>query len=316
MSKQPKQKYTAKDYIIALALFAAFGLIFYCIADYMSTPTDIATDAQVWAELESMGYVPYDLTQQYLDKELNCGILKNITVQDDDLRIEFFVFKSDKKAADIWAEYRSFIREKELNPGSPAGRGNRVIYYAFAQDNYYAIVRVGNTLVFAASDEENAGAVNSFLVSIGYLEPSKPSKLLSNEMMRYVIALCMELIVLLPLTRISLHWIWKLICKSAEITSKDLDLYGEETRHKFAFKYSRYGYFSQRVKNPKKFKLMYLAYKACFIPLYITLFLNFVSIFSNWSKAYTDSFALAAIFVIVGSGFLDAMYKKIYLHNK
>lgn len=316
MSKQPKQKYTAKDYIIALALFAAFGLIFYCIADYMSTPTDIATDAQVWAELESMGYVPYDLTQQHLEKEPNSGILKSIAVQKDDIEINFYVFTSDKRAESVWVEYRSFIRKKELNPLSVTGHGNRVVYQTIADDEkYYVIIRVGNTLVFATGNEESVGDINSFLVAIGYLNPSKPSKPPSNEV-RYVIALCMELIVLLPLTRISLHWIWKLICKSAEITSKDLDLYEEETRHKFAFKYSRYGYFSQRVKNPKKFKLMYLAYKACFIPLYITLFLNFVSIFLNWSKAYTDSFALAAIFVIVGSGFLDAMYKKIYLHNK
>lgn len=312
MPKQTKQKYTAKNYIVALVLFAAFGLILYCIADYMSTPTDIATDSQVWTVLETSGYVPYDVTQKRLEKEPQCGILKSIIAQKEDVQIEFHVFKSDKRAQSVWAKYYSYIRGEEFNPRSQTGRSNRVIYQTIAQDKYYVIVRVGNTISFATSDSENAGDINSFLISIGYLEPSKPSKPLSNEM-RYVLALCMELIILLPLTRISLHWIWTLICKNAEITSEDLDLYGEETRHKFAFKYSRYGYFSQRVKNPKRFKIMYLAYKACFIPLYITLFLNFVSIFSDWSREYTDSFALAAIFVIVGSGFIEALYKRIYL---
>lgn len=313
MSKQTRQKYTAKNYVFALFLFIAFGLIFYCIVDYISTPTEMATDTQVWTELETRGYAPHDLTQQYLEKEPNCGILKNITVQNDDIVIEFFVYKNDKKADSVWAKYRSFIREKELIPLSVTGRGNKTVYQTIADDEkYYAVIQVGNTLVYATGNEESMNDINSFLVSIGYLTPSKPSKPLSNEM-RYVIAIFMYIIVLLPLTRLSLRWIWRLICKSAEITSKDLNLYEEETKHRFSFESTRYAYFSHKVKEPKRFKIMYLAYKAGFLPLYIAIFMNFISIFIDLGKINSDIFGLAAVFVVVASGFISVLYERIYL---
>lgn len=309
---QSKYKYTIKNYIIALALFVTFGLAFWLIIDYESTPTDIATDAQVWNVLETSGYVPYDVTEKRLEKEPQCGILKSIITQKEDVQIEFHVFKSDKRAQSVWAKYYSYIRGEEFNPRSQTGRGNRVIYQTIAQGKYYVIVRVGNTISFATSASENAGDINSFLISIGYLESSKPSKLLGNEV-KYVIAIFMYIIVLLPLTRLSLRWIWKLICKSAEITSKDLDLYEEETKHRFSFESTRYGYFSQRVKNPKKFKLMYLAYKVGFLPLYIAIFMNFISIFIDVNTFNPDKFGLAAILIIIGSGFIEVLYERIYL---
>lgn len=312
MSKQQKQKYTVKDYIIALVLFVAFGLAFWAIIDYESTPTDIATDTQVWDVLETSGYILSDVTQQRLEKEPQCGVLKSIVAQKEDIRIEFHVFESDKRAQSVWVNAYSFIRKKELNPHSQTGHGNRVIYQTTVQEKYYVVVRVGNTLSFATSNPENAGDINSFLISIGYLEPSKPSKPISDKM-ESVIAICLYLIILFPLSRISLHWIWQLICKRTGITSEDLDLYDEETHHKFSFKSTRYAYFSQKVKDPKKFKIMYLAYKACFLPLYFTILLKFISIFIDLGKLDPDKFALAPIFVIATSGLIDMLYKRIYL---
>lgn len=311
-----KYKYTAKDWVKVILVFVAFGLITFLILKVMSVPTPVATDAQVWDVLVANGYEPQDLTQKRLDKEPNCGIIKNITGEQEDIHFEFNVFDSEKTARHVYARYRLLIREKEINPdmGYSMGRGNYSIYTADnTYDNrYYALVVVGNTVVFAASYNENQNSIYQILNSIGYMNPSQLGKAISKTSMS-LIAIAMYLIVLRTLTSISLDWIWSLICKRAGLTKQEVRLRRKENGWKFSFESSSYYYILQKTKKPKQFKAMYFGYKACFIPVWMAILIEFLSLFLNSPILNSGPFAMAGIGVMLIGGLGRLIYNRIYL---
>ena len=90
---------------------------------------------------------------------------------DDDVNFNFFVFSDDKTAEQARAEYISYIRWNRydvMHTKFNEARSNYMIYTLMANGMYSVDIKVGNTLIFAYSDEENADKINKIVSEMDY----------------------------------------------------------------------------------------------------------------------------------------------------
>lgn len=160
-----------KDFIISMVMLGGFALV--CVAFigiFSGSPKAVATADSVWNILENNGYKPIDSTEQYKEK-WNSGVTKVVSMTDDDVNFNFFVFSDDKTAKQARAEYISYIRWNRydvMHTKFNEGRSNYMIYTLMANGMYSVDIKVGNTLIFAYSDEENADKINKIVSEMDY----------------------------------------------------------------------------------------------------------------------------------------------------
>lgn len=160
-----------KDFIISMVMLGGFALA--CVAFigiFSGSPKAVATADSVWSILESNGYKPIDSTEQYKEK-WNSSVTKVVSMTDDDVNFNFFVFSDDKTAEQARKEYISYIRWNRydvMHTKFNEGRSNYMIYTLMANGMYSVDIKVGNTLIFAYSDEENADKINKIVSEMDY----------------------------------------------------------------------------------------------------------------------------------------------------
>ncbi len=159
--------------IVVLLLGTIYAVIFSRWKD--KTP---ATYEQVWSVLEENGYAPTDTTEHFINnwKEQNTlkGVLnKAVTVQQDDIRFDYYMFDSKSTADYYRGLYISYTRSNRYdvkNVEFSERLANYTIYTIKAAGMYTAVVMVDNTLVFAYSDSENSSVIYDMIVDIGYFD--------------------------------------------------------------------------------------------------------------------------------------------------
>lgn len=168
-----KKNSMIKNFIkVSIALGTLIGIIMIVISTTNKPKTPVTTD-QVWDILEAQGFEPVDTTQIYKDDWGDSGnILKNsVSTQVDDISFNFFVFDSDKSAEYVRTLYLNYIRDNRYsipNVEITEGISNYLLYTLKANGLYSVVIRVGNTLIFAYSDEENAEKINDIILEMKY----------------------------------------------------------------------------------------------------------------------------------------------------
>ena len=127
---------------------------------------------------EENGYTPTDTTKHFINnwKEQNTlkGVLnKAVTVQQDDIRFDYYMFDSKSTADYYRGLYISYTRSNRYdvkNVEFSERLANYTIYTIKAAGMYTAVVMVDNTLVFAYSDSENSSVIYDMIVDIGYFD--------------------------------------------------------------------------------------------------------------------------------------------------
>ncbi len=157
---------------VSAALGALFGvfLLVLAITGHSKTP---ATAEQVRGILVSQDFEPADTTQPYREKWGKNGhsLIQAVSAEVEDIRFDFYLFDSDKSAEYIRKLYQSYIRDNRYdlpNAEIKEGAANYVIYTIKAGGMYTVNIRVGNTLVYAESDEENASKINGIVLAMEY----------------------------------------------------------------------------------------------------------------------------------------------------
>lgn len=155
---------------IALGVLIGIIVIIFSLTNNPKTP---ATAEQVWNIIETQGFEPVDTTQLYKDDWGENGniLLQAVGMQIDDISFNFFVFDSDKSADYVRGLYRTYIRDNRYsipNVEISEGMANYMIYTLKANGLYSVNIRVGNTLIFAYSDEENASKIDNIILEMDY----------------------------------------------------------------------------------------------------------------------------------------------------
>lgn len=170
-NKQANQR--TKDFIISMAMIGGFVLaVVVFIGIFSGTPKTMATAESVWSILENNGFEPFDSTEEYKEK-WNNGVIKVVSMTDDDVNFNFFVFSDDETADQARGEYISYIRWNRYGvPNIEIGEGarNYIIYTLTANGMYSVDIKVGNTLIFAYSDEENADKIDKIVSEMDYFK--------------------------------------------------------------------------------------------------------------------------------------------------
>ncbi len=163
--------------IIKLAVVAVviaivgYGIFTVCFTPKKTTETHLVVQA-----IAESGYEAEDLTQMYYqhDPWFEHSLIKCIVFNEDDIHFEFLEFNNDNSAWDIHTQAVQLIVEEHNLQGRRKNRGTRISNYSdyfFESDGKYSItVWVGNTVLYAYSNSENAHVINRIIDDIGYLE--------------------------------------------------------------------------------------------------------------------------------------------------
>lgn len=160
---------------LIVTLAAILGIIFLMLS--LTNPSKTpATAEQVETVLKKQGFEVVDTTKTHkeqLGENMGYTLTSSTSVFADDIEFTFYVFADDNSAEKIRGVLQSWIWENRFsvpNVEFSEAHGNYVAYTLKAHGMYSLNVRVGNTLVFAISDEESAPKILDIMAAIGYFE--------------------------------------------------------------------------------------------------------------------------------------------------
>lgn len=159
--------------IIGLTVFCGVIFLMFSLINSPKTP---ATAKQVENVLKEQGFELIDTTKTHreqLGENMGYTLTSSTSVFADDIEFIFYVFTDDNSAEKIRGVLQSWIWENRFsvpNIEFSEGQANYVAYTLKANGMYSLNVRVGNTLVFAISNEESAPIIHDIMVDIGYFE--------------------------------------------------------------------------------------------------------------------------------------------------
>ena len=169
-------KVRPKDIVRGVIVLGLFVLFVFVVLHFTTQPKEIASTDAVWDAIVEQGYTPDDITFAYQNKDE--GFKKNlercIAFEKDSIHFEFFEFKDDAGAQNIYSQAYSMIIS-EYNSAHSIEIEHRVANYCFysieAFEKYNVTLYVGNTAVYAYCDAEVKNEINKILDKIGYLNP-------------------------------------------------------------------------------------------------------------------------------------------------
>ena len=145
-----------------------FVILLFTVLHITSIPKTPATAEQVWDVMVSKGHEPEDVTEKYT--EISSILMKCIRFQEDDVHFEFFVLNNQESAIKVWRELYYLSQEKMGWPRSEHDTvmANYHIYTLTETEKFFAVIRVGNTAVYAHCDKENISKISEILKDIEY----------------------------------------------------------------------------------------------------------------------------------------------------
>ena len=176
MTNTKKSMWSFKMILRTVIILGAFFGVMFLIIAITTQPKSVASIKQIESVLTEQGYTPIDTTEiwkERMSEDIKPCLTKSVSIQVDDIDFTFFAFSDDKSADGIRGYFNSYIRWNRFsvpNIEFSEGHGNYVAYTLKAGGLYSLNVRVGNTLVFATSNEESAPKIHDIMVAIGYFE--------------------------------------------------------------------------------------------------------------------------------------------------
>lgn len=162
--KDPNRKLTVKDYAKLFVVLDFMGALIIFVLKLAGAPKPVATYTQVWDVLVAHGYEPEDLTEEYIKNDPNLAnkLTQNITVNQDDFHIAFFVFSDQNNTKNAYSSLNKTLSETErkyptTNIETGGSRANFIVHSIKAGGKYYYLMRIGETLLYATGNEEHSG---------------------------------------------------------------------------------------------------------------------------------------------------------------
>lgn len=159
--------------VLLFGAFIGFIILLFSIAHDPKTPVTVN---QAEGILKEHGFEPVDTTDIYkkqMTGNVRTSFRRSLTVLSGDIQLTFFDFNDDNGAESLRSHYRSWIHKNRYsvpNIEHESGISNYAAYTLKAAGKYSLIVRVGNTVVFAISDESSAGRIHDVMVALGYFD--------------------------------------------------------------------------------------------------------------------------------------------------
>lgn len=163
-------KKEALKLIIVLTLFITIVTVVVKLA---TAPKPVASIDQVNDLLSSRGYAIKDDTERYQKGSPTGRIVNVLTVQQEELVFQFFVFEDNNSAMNAYGiitEQINGYRTMTQDVAREGFHGNFIYRSLLANGKYYYLVRVGETLVYASGSESQQKEINNLIASLGYLE--------------------------------------------------------------------------------------------------------------------------------------------------
>lgn len=168
--ENPNKNVSRKEVLKSIIVVVVFFGILFLIVKAATKPKPVATFDQVNDLLVSRGYTVEDLTDKY--KGDGSGITKNITAKQGKFVYQFFVFESNKYAQRGWDIVTTDMsKHKTTNSIESKGFHGNFIYRTILNKNdYYYLVRVGNTLAYATGAETDKQEIIDIMTELGYID--------------------------------------------------------------------------------------------------------------------------------------------------
>lgn len=166
--KTENRRHFRKEMLIPIVVILFFVIMF---AVTCTGPKEVATAEQVWSAIEQAGYQPVDATELYCEDMP--GLVQCIAFEKDDEYFNFYVFKEQSEARELFGQIASHIYINFYSlPYSEhdSYQANYHVYTLTASGRYSVNIYVGNTAVYAYCDEGNDQGIADVLYTIGYFD--------------------------------------------------------------------------------------------------------------------------------------------------
>jgi hypothetical protein len=154
-----------RDLIKVILTLVIFAAIVVTVVGLSTRPKEAPTEKQVYDLLSSKGYTVEDQTERYTKNEKST-VIKNLTVEQDGLVFQYFVFENGNAAQNGYDNVTTELNKKRTitqDVETHGFRGNFIFRTLLANGEYYYLSRIGNTLVYATGDESLQNEINGIM---------------------------------------------------------------------------------------------------------------------------------------------------------
>lgn len=169
--KQQKQKINSAQWIGLMGVIITIVLAIVLISA-SSTPLESAQEEKVRETLTEYGFELQDIAADYLKTHPYAGMKNYLTCNKENFEFNFYIFLNEKYAQEGYSNLSSQIDTKKLkypNVQTGKARGNYAVRTLMVDDEYFYLMRIGNTLLFAVGNKENMNIINSIASDLGYV---------------------------------------------------------------------------------------------------------------------------------------------------
>lgn len=121
-------------------------------------------------KMEEAGLSIHDQTAEK-PEELGMSDVRT-AIKEGEYQIEFYEFKKEEDAKSLYKEQEGKLKDKyESEKGTvktSKERGNYASYKLYAEDEYYVLSRIGNTLVYSTTTGEYKNQVKKLVEDLKY----------------------------------------------------------------------------------------------------------------------------------------------------
>lgn len=302
-----KNKRSNNFFIVVIITFSVlFIAAFVYLAFFFSRPIEVISYETMCNVLESNEFIVNDITEQS-KSATNENILKTISARKDDVCFNFYIMNSSNSANNMFLKYENEVWSHETAPRSGNSEHNNGQWIIYAtrltkDKQHYVITRVGNTFIYAYGPQVQSKLIYDILGEIGY--PAFEHGFAENSTLSAVGSIFIMLIVVVPLTRMSLSWLRNIIYNKSEVSLND--------RPTSILK--MYKALDYNAKN-KNWVILFVLYIMCFIPTCLSIVQSLVQIIFNTDFNLIVDFRLVSLMVML-LGLLVKMFLNKIEHNK
>ena len=169
---KPKQKKINSAQWIGLIGVIITIVLAIALLSASSKPLESAHEEKVRETLTEYGFELQDIADDYVETHPYSGMTNYLTYSKENFEFNFYIFIEDKYAQDGYGNLSSQIDTQKLKyPNIQTGkaRGNYAVRTLKVDDEYFYLMRIGNTLLFASGNTENMDTINAIASDLGYV---------------------------------------------------------------------------------------------------------------------------------------------------
>lgn len=307
----------AKEKIIAIAIFlliigaAVFG-IYKLYTGGVPKPADVQ---QVEASITDAGFQMQDITGDSSKITFyNDSVVRCVSAEQDDIYLEFYICRDTASAAEVFSRAHSLIYTTHFDYPNIEISNQKVNYadYSLDANGFYSITMyTGKTAVYASCNSENKGRVLDVLAGINYVEKSDGSSETENKLFPLVRVLFF--LICIPMTMLGRNFLYPIVYKSAGVTSKELDKYGEDPQIK---KRDIYRWLVEKSSKPQQTGVLIILFRLLMLPVCMAVIIAVAGCFTSAADEIINKLGIIIPGLIVSMAVLGRILDKLLFRAK